>query len=219
MTGNKINEMEKYYAKRASEYEEIYLKSERQEYIKESKDLLRKYFSNKNVLEIACGTGFWTEIISETAAKITATDLNNEVLDIAKNKKYRCKVDFIQDDSYILDKIPEKYDSLFAGFWFSHIPKSKIGNFLKVIHNKLDEDALVHFMDNLYVEGSSTPISRYDSEGNSYQIRKLKDNSRHEVLKNFYDEKSLMECFGNYGGNIEVQLLKYYWIVKFNFTI
>ena len=208
--------MEKYYAKRASEYEEIYLKPERQECIKESEILLKKYFYQKNILEIACGTGFWTEKISEVSSKITAVDFNEEVLEIAKNKKYGCEVDFVQDDAYKPDKITQKYDSLFAGFWFSHIPKSRIKDFFETVHGKLDSKSLVVFMDNLFVEGSSTPISRFDKEGNSYQIRKLKDNSRHEGMKNFYTESSLRECFKNYGDEIDFHDLKYYWIIKYN---
>jgi demethylmenaquinone methyltransferase/2-methoxy-6-polyprenyl-1,4-benzoquinol methylase len=211
----KNNELENYYAKRALEYETIYLKPERQEYIKESKILLKNYFNNRNVLEIACGTGFWTEIISEVSKDILAIDLNNEVLEIAKNKKYNCKVEFIQDDSYKLDKIKESRDSLFAGFWFSHIPKSKIKSFLDVIHKKLDKNALIVFMDNLYVEGNNTPISRFDTEGNSYQTRKLKDNSQYEILKNFYNENELRNYFKNYGSKIAINDLKYYWILKY----
>ncbi len=207
--------MENYYAKRALEYENIYLKPERQEYIKESKILLKKYFNNKNVLEVACGTGFWTETISEVSKNILATDLNNEVLTIARDKKYNCKIDFIRDDSYKLEKINEKYDSLFAGFWFSHIPKSRIEQFIEVVHKKLNKNALAVFMDNLYVEGNYTPISRVDSEGNSYQIRKLKDNTQYEVLKNFYDEIDLKNTFNNYGSEIEIINLKYYWILKY----
>ena len=209
------NEMEKYYAKRASEYEEIYAKPERQESIKESKELLKNYFRGKNVLEIACGTGYWTEPISEVSANILATDLNNEVLEIARSKKYGSRVDFIQDDSYVLDKIQTKYDSLFAGFWLSHVPKAKLKNFIEVVHGKLNNHAMVVFMDNLYVHGSSTPISRTDEEGNTYQIRKLKDNSQHEVLKNFYTENSLRDFFENYGKEVEIHNLTYFWLIKY----
>ena len=215
MNGNIINDMEKYYAKRALEYENIYSRPERQDCIKDSKKLLRKYFEKMNVLEIACGTGYWTEVISEVSSSIIATDINNEVLDVAKTKEYKCKIDFILDDSYKLDKITEKMDSLFAGFWFSHIPKSKINDFLGIIHKKLNKNAIIVFIDNLYIEGNSTPISRYDIEGNSYQIRKLKDNSQHEVLKNFYNDKSLKDIFNNYGIEFEINILEYFWIIKY----
>jgi demethylmenaquinone methyltransferase/2-methoxy-6-polyprenyl-1,4-benzoquinol methylase len=215
MIEDKSIEMEKYYAKRAMEYENIYLRPERQINIEESKVLLKKYFDKKNVLEIACGTGFWTETISKVSKSIIAVDLNNEVLEIAKNKKYNCRIDFIQDDSYKLNKIKDKYDSFFAGFWFSHIPKSKINGFLDVIHSKLNKNALIIFMDNLYIEGNNTPISRFDTEGNSYQMRKLSDNSQYEVLKNFYNEIELKKCFNNYGDEIVVNCLDYYWILKY----
>jgi demethylmenaquinone methyltransferase/2-methoxy-6-polyprenyl-1,4-benzoquinol methylase len=155
--------MEKYYAKRAIEYEDIYSKPERQEYIKESKLLLKEYFLDKTVLEIACGTGFWTKTISKVSKSILAIDINNEMLEIAKNKKYNCEIDFIQDDSYKLEKVNGKYDSLFAGFWFSHIPKSKTKMFLDIIYKKLNEYATIVFMDNLYVNGSNTPISLLDT--------------------------------------------------------
>jgi demethylmenaquinone methyltransferase/2-methoxy-6-polyprenyl-1,4-benzoquinol methylase len=70
-------------------------------------------------------------------------------------------------------------------------------------------------MDNLYVEGNNTPISRFDTEGNSYQIRKLKDNSQYEILKNFYNENELRNYFKDYGSKIVINDLKYYWILKY----
>jgi demethylmenaquinone methyltransferase/2-methoxy-6-polyprenyl-1,4-benzoquinol methylase len=212
---NKSTEIEIYYAKRALEYEKVYMKPERQKYIKESRCLIKEYLQNKNVLEIACGTGFLTETISEVSKNIIAIDLNNEVLEIAKNKIYNCKVDFIQDDSYRLDKVKGKYDSLFAWFWFSHIPKSKIQGFLDVIHSKLNENALVIFMDNIYIEGNNTPISRFDAEGNSYQVRKLQDNNQYEIIKNFYTGNELKEYFIKNSSQLEIHDLKYYWILKY----
>jgi len=208
--------MESYYAKRAQEYETIYLKPERQEYIKESKIILKKYFEGKTVLEIACGTGFWTETISEVSKSILAIDINNEMLEIAKNKKYNCKIDFIQDDSYKLEKVNGNYDSLFSGFWFSHIPKSKIKIFFNIIHNKLNENAIIVFMDNMYVDGSSIPITRFDTDRNSYQIRKLKDNSQYEIFKNFYSVNELKDLVQDYDNKVVIKDLKYYWILKYN---
>ena len=49
------------------------------------------------------------------------------------------------------------------------------------------------FFDNCYVEGSSTPLSRTDAAGNTYQSRRLDDGSTHEVLKNFPAKKALVE--------------------------
>jgi hypothetical protein len=43
-------------------------------------------------------------------------------------------------------------------------------------------------LDNLYVPGSSTPISRTDETGDTYQLRALASGETFEVLKNFPTE-------------------------------
>ncbi len=53
-------------------------------------------------------------------------------------------------------------------------------------------------LDNKYVTGSSTPISRTDAHGNTYQNRPLKDGSTHEVLKNFPSHLQLQSVAEKY---------------------
>ena len=77
-----------YYGKRAEEYEQIYRKPERQDELKKIKGLLQNILAGKDILEIACGTGYWTERISQRAKSILATDINDTVLEIAKSKNY-----------------------------------------------------------------------------------------------------------------------------------
>ena len=79
----------------------------------------------------------------------------------------------------------EPYDAAFAGFWWSHVLKRDLPRFLEGLHRVLAPGAQVVFLDNRYVEGSSTPVSRVDANGDSWQTRKLADGSTHEVLKNF----------------------------------
>ena len=69
---------------------------------------------------------------------------------------------------------------------------------------------------NNLVSGSSTEISRTDIEGNTYQTRKLKDGSLHEVLKNFPDHQQLAASaklyFEKIAFNNELTLNTiYYW--------
>ena len=70
-------------------------------------------------------------------------------------------------------------------------------------------------IDNNYVVGSSTPISKKDEAGNTYQLRKLEDGSEYEVMKNFYLEDDLKKIFKNYSSNLEIINLKYYWMIKY----
>jgi len=208
--------VKQYYAERAKEHDKVYLKPERQEDIKIIHAYLREGFSGLKVLEVACGTGYWTQTIAESALSISASDYNSEVLDIARSRDYKISdITFFEDDAYKLSKANGAYNSGFAGFFWSHIPFNKLQEFLNCFHSKLKEGSKIVFVDNAFVEGSSTPIARTDKDGNTYQARKLENGKEFEVLKNFPTEDSLREILGKYSKDIKIQFLQYYWLSEY----
>lgn len=205
-----------YYAKRATEYERIYAKPERQDELAALKTRMRRMFTGRKVLELACGTGYWTEVIAPGAAQVTAVDINEEVLRIARAKSYpEQRVSFLQGDCYAPPVSGRLHDALFAGFWWSHVALGKLDSFLATMLLSIRPGGLIAFLDNNYVEGSSTPVSRRDEDGNSYQLRTLEDGSRHEVLKNFPAEGDLIQRAAKHGWGANVELLKHYWFLSF----
>ena len=80
--------MKMYYSERAHEYEKVYFRNDpiRQEEQTLIQQKLQKLFTNQSILEVACGTGYWTQFIAKTAKHITAIDYSNEVLNIANQK-------------------------------------------------------------------------------------------------------------------------------------
>jgi demethylmenaquinone methyltransferase/2-methoxy-6-polyprenyl-1,4-benzoquinol methylase len=115
--------MIEYYAKRANEYELVYNRPERQVDLIELKKQLKEAFCNEVVFEVACGTGYWTQIIAETATSILATDINQSVIDIAKAKNYpKNTVNFALADVYSLSDIQPLFTAGFGGFIWSHVP-------------------------------------------------------------------------------------------------
>jgi len=210
------SDMVSYYAQRAEEYERIYAKPERQDDILRLKQLLGAMCAGQDVFEISCGTGYWTEVIAPAARSVVACDINEAVLAVARAKEWgEAQVEFLRADSYALPQLNDAYSGGFAGFWWSHIPKEKLPSFLAGFHPRLEKGALVTFIDNRYVEGSSTPIYRTDSAGNSFQSRKLADGSSHEVLKNFPSEDELRAAVADVADSIEISLLEYYWLLSY----
>ena len=205
-----------YYSERAKEYEQIYQKPERQEDLKKLRIILKDLFSTKSVFEIACGTGFWTQYISETAKSIFAVDINETVIKIAQSKKYQSPTKFEKVDIFNFMNVNKKFDSGFGGFIWSHIPKQQLDVFLSGFISNISHGGLVVFVDNLYVEGSNTPIDNEDEYGNTYQIRKLSNGSNYKVMKNFPIDKEIMEIIEPIGSHIEIEKLKYFWVLKFN---
>jgi SAM-dependent methyltransferase len=203
-----------YYGRRAPEYDRIYEKPERQSDLAVLREYVRETFREEEVLEVACGTGYWTEVLAEVARSVAAIDINESVLEIARGRRGTERVRFEKADVYALPEMRLASAGL-AGFWWSHIPKGSIGSFLAGMHKRLKSGATVMFMDNCYVEGSSTLVTRADAEGNTYQTRTLDDGSTHEVLKNFPTEAELKKAVESVATSVNVRFLKYYWILTY----
>jgi hypothetical protein len=89
------------------------------------------------------------------------------------------------------------------------------GAFLSSLDRRLLAGAKVVLLDNLYVEGSSTPIERRDAEGNTYQRRRLSDGSEYVVLKNFPAEAELRADVAAFGRNVAYTALQYFWLFSY----
>jgi SAM-dependent methyltransferase len=208
-------DMQRYYAQRAHEYERIYDKPERQADLAAIKAWLPAQFDGQHVLEIACGTGYWTPLASTRSNSWLATDVNEEVLAIARTKALpHERVRFQIGDAYALEHGRE-FDAAFAGFWWSHVPLQRAGDWLASLHHCLTPGGRVVLLDNRYVEGSSTPISRRDEHGNTYQQRRLDDGSAHEVLKNFPEQNWLRFFLGNRSFGFQWIEWDHFWVCSY----
>jgi cyclopropane fatty-acyl-phospholipid synthase-like methyltransferase len=212
-----------YYERRAVEYDAIYEKPERQGDLAALKRRLRELFLGRRVLEIAAGTGYWTEHIAATAETVLATDVSPAPLQIARrrletaNSRYGggASVTFQLLDAFRLEDVLGEFDALFAGFWWSHMGIAQIPHFLAGVANQLSPSSLVVMIDNRYVEGSNHPITRTDEDGNTYQRRVLSDGSSWEVLKNFASPDQLLHSVRPYADEASVENLTYYWLLRF----
>lgn len=204
-----------YYRRRAGEYEAIYAWPERQLDLSILKRAIPGALQGRNVLEIACGTGYWTQLIARTAKRIVATDLAPEPMAIARAKDYGgCPVELRIADAYALEAALGAFDAAFAGFWWSHVPLSRRAPFLQSLHGRLASGARVVMFDNRYVAGAMDPIAERDAEGNTYQRRRLSDGSENRVLKNFPGEEQLRACFSRFA-HFKYTPLQYYWLLEY----
>lgn len=207
------NELAAYYAKCVGTCEQAYDKPERQTDLAILKEKVREAISGHQVLEIACGTGYWTAQVAQSATSVLATDINQEMIDAARKKNLPPeKVQFALADAFDL-QVEGKFSACFAGFWWSHVKRQAQGAFLEQLRAKLGKDTYLVLIDNAYVEGSSTSIARTDLEGNTYQIRTLEDGTRHEVLKNFPTDSALRKKMAESVKDIRIFRLEHYWML------
>ena len=163
---------------------------------------------------MACGTGYWTSVAASTAQRITATDINPETLRIAETKSAKCPVEFIEADAFHLPTFDQKFDCGMAHFWLSHIPKATLSVFLKNFAAKLQPNATLLFIDSRYVAGYRTPPSRVDDKGNSYSLRRLKNGSTYEIVKNYLSKEDILSILEPLSKSVEFSELDYLWSAK-----
>lgn len=212
----KQTDLARYYAERAREYERIYDKPERQTDLGWLKQALPALFAGRRVLEIASGTGYWTQYLARAAREVVGIDINDKTLEIARSKELPPgRVALRIADAYAPPADLGEFDGAFAGFWWSHILIRDRRRFFEGLDRRLASGATVALLDNLYVAGSSTPITRRDAGGNTYQARRLEDGSEHEVLKNFPTGEELDADIAGLGRNPRFTALQYYWLFTY----
>ena len=206
--------LQAYYAARAPEYDAIYRKPERQTDLRAIERWVAAKFAGARVLEIACGTGYWTQFIAPIALHVTALDAARETMEIARRRVPGGKVEFLVGDAYDPPR-DASFDSAFCGFWFSHVPRARQREFILKLNAALRSGARVVMLDNRYVEGSSTPVTEHDADGNGYQARKLADGSTHLVLKNFPSEDELRSLVADCAESAAFTAWQYYWAFEY----
>lgn len=203
--------MQTYYRERAAYYDRVYAIPERQSDLRLLESRVAETFRSRNVLEIACGTGYWTRLISPVAKHLTATDISVEVIDIARQRENCESVNFRIEDAFAMKLEPGHFDSLFSGLWISHISCQALRGFIEHAHQFLASGSTVLFIDNSRRQCEELPIVHTDGAGNTYQDRELDDGSRHRILKNFPDVRALESAIEGIGDNPQFEELDHYW--------
>jgi demethylmenaquinone methyltransferase/2-methoxy-6-polyprenyl-1,4-benzoquinol methylase len=217
MADGTVADMREYYARRAAYYERVYFKPERQADLRSMEAGLPALFAGRHVLEIACGTGWWTAHGARDAASWLATDINPETMAVARAKAMPGCVQWATVDAYTLAGLDgQRFDAAFAGCWWSHVPLARLPGWLATLHARLRHGARVVMLDNSLVQASSTPISRRDEAGNSYQMRTLDDGSVHEVLKNFPTRDAALAMLGPRARGAQWTAHEHYWVLSYD---
>lgn len=218
-----MSDLVEYYRERAEEYDEIYewRDPHRQEEQLLLGETIKESLEGRRVLEVACGTGYWTRILSQTAESIMATDLGQEVMELAKEKKYACPVTFRKEDAYNLSFSNGSYDGGFSFSWFSHIPRKRVDSFLTGFHRVLKAGSRVFMADNAYIPGVGGKLIKLASSEDTYKKRTLKDGREFTIIKNYYSADELKTIFNRHVNGFDLDNIFHgncFWYVSYEIT-
>ena len=140
-----------------------------------------------SVLEIACGTGLWTEALAGLADTVTAIDAAPEVVQVARDRVRSANVSFEVADVFSWDQ-GGQFDVIFFSAWLSHVPISRFERFWRSLRGLLAVDGRVLFIDEHVDERGK---EAYVAGADEIVERRLRDGSTFRVVKNFVDPEQL----------------------------
>lgn len=152
-----LNATVNYYKERAVEYEEWFYCRGRYDHgtvanaqwfseVDEIFAALDELKIEGEALELAPGTGIWTERLLRTANSITAADASSEMIVINRNRLGSNRVSYVQTDLFSW-QATRRYDAVCFCFWLSHVPTERLDRFLSGVAMALRPEGKIFFVD------------------------------------------------------------------------
>ena len=220
-----LQEQIDYYRARAGEYDEWFLRQGRydhgpelnQQWFDEAAQVanaLAAFAPTGQVLELACGTGLWTQHLARYAASITAVDSSSEVIEINRQRVSKETVEYIQADLFSWQPT-NQYDSVFFSFWLSPVPLERFAPFWNLVRSSLAPGGRVFFIDSLYTETSTALDHRLEGETATTLSRKLNDGREFNIVKVFYRPETLVAKLAGLGWQMKITATRNYFLYGF----
>lgn len=216
-----LKEQIAYYKARADEYDEWFLRQGRydrgdelnQQWFAEVSQVIEAltvFAPTGRVLELACGTGLWTQHLIRFAHSVTAVDASNEVLAINQSRTDSANVRYVEAN--IFEWHPDRhYDVVFFSFWLSHVPPEQFANFWELVRSCLTPGGRVFLIDGLYNETSTAVDHRLQGKEATTLKRRLNDGSEYQIVKVYYQPENLATRLGELGWQVKVEATAKYF--------
>jgi demethylmenaquinone methyltransferase/2-methoxy-6-polyprenyl-1,4-benzoquinol methylase len=196
VSGNLLDEQILYYRARACEYDEWFTRKGRYdrgpehktEWFREVEQIERALLSHvagTDVLELACGTGLWTQRLANNNSRIVAVDASPEAIAINRDRIGSTSVEYIVADIFSWAPVAT-FDVVFFSFWLSHVPPVRFEKFWEKVRSALKPGGQAFFVDSL-LEQTSTAWDHTLPDQSGVVRRRLNDGREFDVVKIFYD--------------------------------
>lgn len=223
-TGAVLQEQLDYYRERAAEYDQWWLRqgrydrgpAQKAQWFAEASEVraaLVAFRPRGRVLELACGTGIWTEQLLPFADELTAIDGSREMLAINAGRLRSPRVRYIEADLFRWRPAAEgRFDTIFFGFWLSHVPPERFVEFWNLVDSCLAPRGRIFFVDSRYQETSTAVNHVLPDRSATVLQRRLNDGREYRVYKIFYDRDELTLRLGALKWSFEITETRNYFL-------
>ena len=225
-----LAEQRAYYRARAPEYDDWWQRRGRYDRGgEESEDwhrqigvveqALESFGATGRVLELAGGTGWWTQRLARTAHTLTVVDASPETLELNRRRVDRDDVEYVVADLFEWEpgersdaKPGGQYDVVFFSFWLSHVPRNRFAAFWAMVRDCLAPGGRVFLIDNRD-DPQPTSIARdpyvLEYEDDLHR-RELSDGSEYRVVKVMYEPDELASLIATEGWEADIDATRWF---------
>ena len=217
-----LAEQRAYYRARAPEYDDWWqrrgrydrgpaLRAEWERQIAVVADAVAAFDARGHVLELAGGTGWWTERLARTADRITVVDSAPEALEISRSRLQGAEVEYVVAD--LFEWRPDRtYDAVCFSFWLSHVPRVRFAVFWDLVRSCLAPGGRAFLIDNREDPTPTSPakdpyVLEYEPD---LHRRTLNDGSEHRVVKVMYEPAELERLIEAEGWDTHIDATRWF---------
>lgn len=194
-----LREQAAYYRAYAGGYDREYENSDE---LSSLESLTEGFPLTGDVLELACGTGQWTKLLAGRGLRVTAVDGSPEMIAKASARVGDLPVEFVEADLFDW-RAPRRYDTVFFGFWLSHVPPERFAGFWRMVGEALRPGGRACFIDS-----GPGDVANEEVLTSVTVRRELEDGSAHRVVKLFHDPAGLTAALAEIGWSARVWSLR-----------
>ena len=212
----RVREQVEYYRERAPEYDDWFYQRgrydegdrRRREWQAETGRafaILRSLGTVETALELAGGTGLWTEHLLRQASHLTVVDSSPEALELARRRvRDDPRATFAVADLFAY-RPARRFDLVSFTFWLSHVPPARLPGFFALLQRSLRPGGVLYAVD-------QSPTARKHTRGDHGQERTLADGRTFEIVKVYYTADEVADLFTAHGFHAEVTATPTLWI-------
>jgi demethylmenaquinone methyltransferase/2-methoxy-6-polyprenyl-1,4-benzoquinol methylase len=143
------------------------------------------------IVDLAAGTGWWSTLLAEKG-ELSLYDANAAPLERARE---RLLAHGLRAHLHVRDARAEPdraVDAVFTSFWLSHVPRSRLVEFLGLTRRWLKPGGRLAFIDSLPDPQSSA--ADHPAPSDDFSLRRLDDGREFTIVKVYYTPDELVEA-------------------------
>jgi demethylmenaquinone methyltransferase/2-methoxy-6-polyprenyl-1,4-benzoquinol methylase len=196
-----------YYAARAPEYDDWYLRRGRYSHgvladqawmteLDQATLWLDALPFQGEIVELAAGTGWWSGLLAQKG-ELSIYDAVGEPLDRARDRllSHNLRAHIHVRDAWA--EPDRQVDALFCGFWLSHVPRTRLVEFLGVCRRWLKDGGLFTFIDSR--PDPQSGAADHPRPADDLSVRRLSDGREFTIPKVYYEPAELEDALAQAG--------------------